>query len=364
MSLRCIFALWLGIFVVEPCTRALPLRQDLATWEDQLSTAMQALKAGQPERAVRLCEDAMAQARHFPPPDVRLSRAQVLRAELYMWYKDYDRALKTFNEAIASCERAAGPSSPELVHPLSSLANYYTYVRPSNERLIALFTRILGIVEGAHQRAETIIWSRNLASVYQQAGQLAEAEPLFARAVELTEKDMPELVTNQMLTQAQFYRAWKKYDRAGEIAGRALARREQALQNDPQNIDRKLDVAVALDEVTAIYLATRRLEAAENSARRSLALVESFMEPDNADRGPRMELLVDTLRARGKLAEAAELCQRLLSLAERIAGKQSSQYANVLTKYAALLRDLHQPAEAMKYESEAAAIRRGGAARE
>jgi tetratricopeptide (TPR) repeat protein len=357
MSFRLILVVLLGSLAAALPGRAVPLRQDLAAWEEKLSASMHALKSGQAEVAVRLCDEAIAQARHFAPTDTRLARAQTQRGQFYLWYKDYDNALKMFNEAIASCERAVGPQSPELVQPLSSLANYYTYVQPDKDRLIALFTRILGIVEAAHQQSEMVIWSRNLATVYQQAGDFARAEPLFARAVELTEKDQPALVTHQMLTQAQFYRAWKKYDRAEEVAAQALARREKALQAEPSNIDRKLDVSVALDELTAIYLATQRLDQAEATARRSLAIAESFMEPDNADRGPRLELLVDTLRARGKFGEAAELCQRLMTLTEHILGKESEQYANVLTKYAAILHDLKKPEEAAKFETEAAGIR-------
>jgi tetratricopeptide (TPR) repeat protein len=340
-----------------------PLRpsaeQALQIWTDTVNDAQQALKSGRLPDAIRLAEAAIAEARTFGAQDTHVARALVLRAEIYLWEKKPDRAEAAFKDAVAECERAVGPHSPELVHPLSSLGNFYYYVQPHYDRVAALFERIVDIVDHATPQddEQVIMWSRNLATIYQQMGDFARAEPLFARAVALTEKLHPEWSSHEQLTQARFYREWKKYDRATEIASRALEWRERALKADATNVDRKLDLSVALDELAAIYLAAEKLDLAETTARQSLANVDTFMGPTNSERGPRLASLADILRARKKFDEAAATFRQLVTLTETSLGPESIPLADVLTKYAGVLRELQQTDEAAKLEARAASMR-------
>jgi tetratricopeptide (TPR) repeat protein len=224
----------------------------------------------------------------------------------------------------------------------------------------ALFERILSIVDHAQPpRAEDVVmWSRNLGQVYAELGEYTRADPLFARAVALTEKTQPEWLSHELLSQAKFYRESKKYDRATTIATRALELREQALRAAPDNVDRRLDLSIALDEIAQIHLGSGQLAAAEAEARRSLTNLRTSSDENNPELGSRLAALADVLRARGKYDESAEICRQLVTLTEKTLGPNSTELADALSHYADVLRALRKTDEATQADAKAAAIRR------
>lgn len=343
---------------LTPARAATPA--DPQKWDELMLGSVKALKSNRLTDAIAQCEQAMALARGFGANDTHLSRSEVLRAEIYMWEKQNDRAERMFHEAVATCEHAVGPNHPDVVHPLVSLANFYYYVDVHYDRVAALFTRILGIVERAPNRDEhqVVLWSRNLAMVYQQMGKFAQAEPHFLKAVALAEKVDPTWLPHEQLNTAAFYRTWGRYERAEELARRALAIREAALAAAPDNVDAKLDLAVTLDELAAIHLAQHRPELAEAASRRSLALVESFMSPDQPELAPRLAGLAAALQARGKFDAAADSLRRAVAIAEKNLGADSPEIAPLLSSYASVLKELKQPAEAAAVQARADELRR------
>lgn len=329
-----------------------------------MTGTMKALKANNVPESVRLCDEAIGLAGKFGPADTRLSQSQVLRAEVYMWEKKNDLAEQTFKQAIASCEKAVGSNDVALVHPLSSLANFYYFVVVRYDQVIPLFQRILNIVETAPQRnnRDLIMWSRNLGMVYQQTGRYAEGEPLFKQAVALAEQTDAEWLPHELMTSADFYRAWGKYDQAEAQARRALAIREKALA-PAGGIDAQLDVAVCLNGLGAIYLAWAKPDKAEAAYRRSLTMIQTFMSPDQADLVPHLEGLAAAFRAQGKYDQAEPLYQRALAITEKNLGADNLNTAALLEKYAGLLKDMKKPAEAKALLDRAETIRKQNAAR-
>ena len=333
-------------------------------WDQLMTDSVRALKSNQLARAVSLCDEAQQLATDFGPNDTHLARSQVLRAEIYMWEKKNDLAEKTLLEAGASCEKAVGASHPDIVHPLSSLANFYYYVVPQYEKVAALFTRILEIVDHTPGRDDhqVIMWCRNLGMIYQQLGQFDRAEPLFKRAVAISEHSAPEWLSHELLNQAAFYRGWEHFEAATACANRALALREKALAADRDNVDAKLDVAVALDECGLIDLNAGRLKEAEATCRRSLALVESFMTRDQPDLTPRLVGLAVVLQARGAFSESATLFERALAITEKNLGPDGIETAALLTRYAAVLEAMKRTDEARAAQARAESIRKRVAA--
>lgn len=353
-------AVWCTVAQAETGPRRPAVTAQVEVWDTAMNAAVRELKSNHLAEAITLCEQALTIARELGPRDTHLSRSLVLRAEIAMWEKKNDRAEALFHEAIEVCERALGKDNPELVHPLSSLANYYYFVAPQYEKVAGLFERVLAIVEHAPQRDEhqVIMWSRNLGLVYQQLRQYERAEPCFQRAIALAEQHDPTWVTHELVTSAEFYRAWRKFDRAEAQAQRALELRERALAQEPKDVDRKLDVVVAIDEVAAVCLEAGKVERAEALSRRSLELAESFMQPDQPDLQPRLAALAAALRARGKSEEAVAVYQRLLRLTEKNLGPDSPEVAGVLGHYAAALHSLQRGEEAAALEQRAAKIQR------
>ncbi len=329
-----------------------------------MTDSVRALKSNRLAESIALCERAMSLAPAFGPKDTHLARSQVLRAEIYMWEKDNPSAEAMFRTAVGTCEQAVGRDHPEMVHPLVSLANFYYYVDVHYDRVAELFTRILGIVERApgHDVRQEILWCRNLALVYQQTREFARAEPLFLRAVTLCEKVDPAWLPHEELTAAAFYRAWNRPDRAEALASRALAQREQSLAAAPQDADAKLDLAVTLDEFTAIHLAAGQSEAAERTARRALELVESFMTREQPELVPRLAGLAAAFQARAKYDEAVPLMQRALAVAEKNLGPTNADLAPLLSQYASLLQAMKRPADAASMQARADSLRQAAAA--
>lgn len=353
----------LVLLVVYLGAGSAPPTDEVQKWQQLMTGTVKALRANNVAEAVRLSDEAVSMAGKFGPTDTRLSQSQVLRAEVYMWQKKNDLAEQTFKLAIASCEKAAGSNSLTLVHPLSSLANFYYFVAVRYDQVIPLFERILNLVENAPQRnnRDIIMWSRNLGMVYQQMGRYAQGEPLFKRAVSLAEQSDAEWLPHELLNSADFYRAWGKYSEAEAQAKRALAIREKALQ-PVGGIDAQLDVAVCLNGLGAIYLAWPKPDKAEAAYRRSLAMIQTFMSPDQADLTPHLEGLAAALCAQGKYDEAEPLYRRALTVTEKNLGANSPNTAGLLEKYAGLLKDMKKPAEAKAMQERAEKIRKQNAA--
>jgi tetratricopeptide (TPR) repeat protein len=341
-----------------------PTTEETQKWEQLMTGTMKALRANNVAESVRLCDEAVGLAGKFDATDTHLSRSQVLRAEVYMWEKKNDLAEQTFKLAIATCEKAVGSNHVALVHPLSSLANFYYFVVVRYDQVVPLFQRILKIVENTPGRADrdVIMWRRNLGMIYQQTGEYARGEPLFQQALALAEKTDAEWLPHELLTFADFYRAWGKYDQAETLALRALAIREKALTPDG-GVDKQLDVAVCLDGLGAIYLAWGKAGKAESSYRRSLEKIEKFMSPDQADLAPRLTGLAAALRAQGKYEAADPLYGRALTITEKALGPATVEVAVVLEKRAGLLKDMKKTAEAEALLARAEAIRKQNAAR-
>jgi tetratricopeptide (TPR) repeat protein len=305
------------------------------TWDQLMIDSQKALKDNNLNQAVVLCDQAMNFASEFPPDDTRFSKSEVQLAEIYCWQKNPALAEKTFNKAIADCEKAAGPASTELVFPLSALANFYTFVSIHPQQATPLLLRILKIVQSApaHKDADIIMWSRNVGQSYQSLGQYAQADPYFKQALDLAEKvDPNDWLPHELLTAADFYRAWGKYPQALTLASRALAIRERELGNSA-DIDKKLDVTACLDNLGQTDLASGNLQQAEGVYRRSLTIAESFMSPDQSDLSPRLAGLATALREEGKYAESEPLYQRALTITEKNTGPNSKESADLRAQY-------------------------------
>ncbi len=348
-----------------PSTRPVAIADPGAgmNWGQLMDASRQSLKRNRLDDSIRLCDEALKMAGTFGPNDTRFSYSQVLRAEIYLFERKKDLAEQTFKDAVASCEKAAGPDSPALVHPLSSMANYYYFFAHQNDQVAAIFERILKIVQDAPHRDihDVSMWTRNLGKIYQEQKKFAEAEPLFQQDIALAEKIDPDWLAVELLTQADFYRAWGKYDRAELATNRAIALREAKLKGlgpDGDVLDAQLDVSICLDNLGQTCLAWGHLEQAEAAYRRSLAIGEKYLNPDQSDLRPRLLGLADTLRAERKYDQAEPLYKRALDNVKKSLGIDSIEAADILDKYAALLNDMQRPDEAKSQSDLAARIRK------
>jgi len=331
-------------------------------WRVLMFGSSHALRLNNLPEAERLAREAVKLAGTFESTDPRLSKSQVQMAEVYRQQAKSDLAEQTYNVAIASCEKAAGPKNLELILPLQSLANYYYYTKVQYDQVAALYRRILNIVQttSASNRLEVARWERNLADVYHLENQNAKAELLFQQALASAESapNAPAGETVQFLQAlGDFYRIEGKYEQAETVLQRALAIREQAFGASPDP-DAELDVAVCCDYLGQNYLGWNKPDQAELFYRRSVAIVEKLAGADSTDLSHRLMGLAGALRAQKKYAEAESLYKRNLMITEKGGGADTPQVADVLDQYAALLVDMKKLKDAKDMSDWADSLRK------
>jgi tetratricopeptide (TPR) repeat protein len=331
-------------------------------WRVLMYDSSHALRLNNLPEAEKLAREAVKLAGGFGSTDTRLSKSQVQMAEVYRGQGKKDLAEQTYQEAIASCEKAVGSKSRDLILPLQSLANFYEYTDVRYDQVASLYLRILAIVQAApaSDPMEAAEWERNLADVYQLGKQSTQAEAFYQKALASAESatNAPAGETVQYLQSlGDFYRTAGQCDKAERVLKRALAVREQAPGADA-NPDAELDVAVCCDYLGQNYLTWNKPVQAELFYRRSLTIDEKIAGADSSDLSPRLMGLATALRAQKKFAEAESQYKRALEIAEKSFGPAASQVADVLDQYAGLLTDMKKTQDAKDMRDWADSLRK------
>jgi CHAT domain-containing protein len=145
-----------------------------------------------------------------------------------------------------------------------------------------LYKRALAITEKAlgPDHPDTAISLNNLASVHQQQGELAKAEPIFIRALAITEKVLgpshprTSLFLNNL---ALLYQAQGEFAKAEPLFIRALAITEKVLGPDHPA------TAYSLNNLAALHGDQGEYAKAEPLYKRALAITEKAVGPDHPD---------------------------------------------------------------------------------
>jgi CHAT domain-containing protein/tetratricopeptide (TPR) repeat protein len=151
----------------------------------------------------------------------------------------------------------------------------------------------------------------NLALLYKMQGRLAEAEPLFKRALKMREKAL----------------------RAG----------------DP-------DIAQSLNNLAALYRAQGRLAEAEPLYKRALSIDEKALGAEHHNVAVSLNNLAILYEAQGRLAEAEPLYKRALEIEEKVLPAGHRGIATSLGNLADLQLQLRRPAESLTLIRRATAI--------
>jgi tetratricopeptide (TPR) repeat protein len=320
------------------------------SWEELTVKTVEAMKGAKPEEAEKFCKQAMKMLKEAGKEDIRLVKTYMLMGEVYRWESKYAQAEEFYKQAIVLCEKVAGKDHPDMLIPLESLANFYYYTLVDYNKVASLYERILNIVTGIHDydNNQLAIRTRNLADVYCLSGRYSEAEPLYRQALALIEKvpapDQSDHV-QYLLSQAEFYRQWKKCDQAELPAKRALAIR-QAIREKKSGPDSQLDVAVCLDALGKIYLDCNRSGEAALVYEQSLKIIEKLGGINSPDLAPRLTGLGTAFRQQHKYIQAEAHYLRALKILESNLGKNSSEIIPVLEQYAVLMREVNKPEKA------------------
>ena len=169
-------------------------------------------------------------------------------------------------------------------------------------------------------------------------------KPLFPHAEAIAERadqaGLAQPTTRLMSCMYGFFSAKSAYARAERWARRALAIDEAALgQGHPK-------VAIRLNNLASLLLATNRLSEAEPLLRQSLAIAAAAFGPNHPDVAIPLNNLAQLLQATNRLSEAEPLMRWALAIDEAALGLDHPDVARDLNNLAQLLQYTNRLSEA------------------
>ncbi|WP_172437642.1 tetratricopeptide repeat protein [Acidithiobacillus marinus] len=224
----------------------------------------------------------------------------------------------------------------------------YALAEPLYQRALAISEKVLG-----PEHPDTAASLNNLAMLYDAQGRLNEAEPLYQRALAIWEKvlgpEYPNTATS-LNNLASLYQDQGRLNEAEPLYQRALAIRERVL--GPEHPD----TASSLNNLALLYKAQGRLNEAEPLYQRALAIWEKVLGPEHPDTATSLNNLASLYKAQGRLNEAEPLLQRALAIWEKVLGPEHPDTAASLNSLAGLYQDQGRLDEAEPLYQRALAI--------
>jgi tetratricopeptide (TPR) repeat protein/CHAT domain-containing protein len=189
----------------------------------------------------------------------------------------------------------------------------------------------------------------HLAEFYRKDGRLAEAEPLYQRALSIAERVLdPEhpSISIALGNLAELYRAQGRHAEAEPLAERSLAIREKASRTAQANVGPEPDeTANLLSKVNQLYRAGKYVEAIP-IAERYAQVIEARHGTESPEYAIALNDLGELLRVTNRFAEAEPLMRRALAIDERSRGPKHPIVAIRLNNLALLLQATNRLGEA------------------
>jgi tetratricopeptide (TPR) repeat protein/CHAT domain-containing protein len=176
----------------------------------------------------------------------------------------------------------------------------------------------------------------NLAGLYENQSAFAKAEPLYLRALAITEKvlgpDHPD-TTQNLNNLAGLYENQSAFAKAEPLYVRVLAIREKVLGPDHP------DTAQSLNNLAGLYENQSAFAKAEPLYLRALAITEKVLGPDHPDTAQSLINLAVMYRNQSAYSKAEPLFQRSLQIREKVLGHDHPDTATSLKNLGLLYAD-------------------------
>jgi len=175
-----------------------------------------------------------------------------------------------------------------------------------------------------------------LGRVYDQLKEYDNAEELFKKALDTTEKaegpDDPDVAT-ALTGLADLYDEQARYAEAQPLYARALKIDEKALPPDDPGL------VGAINNLGMVYESEDRFADAEPLLQRALKINEKAKGPDDIIVSKALNNLAEVYEDEGRYQDAEPLLVRSLSIREKVKGPDDPEVATGLTNLAGLYRD-------------------------
>ncbi len=197
--------------------------------------------------------------------------------------------------------------------------------------------------------------SSNLAGLYSEMGDYAQAEPLYRLALAICKKGYGEKhpdYASILRNLAGLYSDSGDYAKAEPLYRQALAIYKESLgENHP-------DYAFTLDYLAKLYLLTGDYVQAESLCRQSLANLKKTIGEKHPSYAASLNNLADLYRQMGDFAQAESLCRQALAIRKETLGEKHPDYATSLGDLATLYAQMGDYAKAEPLYRQALAIER------
>jgi CHAT domain-containing protein/tetratricopeptide (TPR) repeat protein len=189
--------------------------------------------------------------------------------------------------------------------------------------------------------------------IFVDQGLYSQAEPLYRRALTITEKVLGPVHANtgySLLNLAMLYRDQGLYSKAEPLLRRALAIFENALGPDHP------DTATSLNNLAALYSDQGLYSQAEPLYKQALSIREKILGPDHPDTAASLNNLAVLYSDQGLYSQAEPLYKQALAIREQILGPDHPVTAQSINNLAGLYRDQGLYSRAISLQRRALAI--------
>jgi tetratricopeptide (TPR) repeat protein len=259
------------------------------------------------------------------------------------------RAIAAFQAAIARRQSLSDPI------PLATSLSYLAELYRSQGRYAEaepLYRRALQITEqqlGA-EHPDTATSLNNLAGLYRSQGRYAEAEPLYRRALQITEQQLgaehPDTATS-LNNLAGLYRSQGRYAEAEPLYRRALQIREQQLGAEHPAI------ATGLNNLGLLYYYQGRYGEAESLLLRARAIDQQILGEKHLNLAIDLHNLALVYKKQKRYSEAEQLFTQALQLKRQALPELHPLIADTLYCLGSMYRDQGNYWEAKVFSQQA-----------
>jgi tetratricopeptide (TPR) repeat protein len=232
---------------------------------------------------------------------------------------DYKKAIKQFTISVTLAE-----NNPDYLLSAGKIARTianYEQAEVWLERLYQIRQRKGKLIDLAEAQ-------NNLALLYHIQGKYEQAEPLYQRVLEITEKTLePDRVSVALTLNnlAELYRIQGKYKQAEPLYLRALEITEKTPESDHYS------VGVTLHNLATLYHNQGNYEQAEPLYQHALEIVEKALGSDHHAMAAMLNNLSMLYHNQGNYGKAEPLAQRALEINEKVLGSGSNHPSVVAT---------------------------------
>ncbi|HEY4033613.1 MAG TPA: toll/interleukin-1 receptor domain-containing protein, partial [Ktedonobacteraceae bacterium] len=270
-------------------------------------------------------------------------------ALLYFAQGKYEQAEPVYLRALDICEKVWGTEHAQFATTLDNLAllyrsqGKYEQAELLYQRTLTIKEKVWGtsrpselhldLVNGEHPEIATTL--NNLALLYCDQSKYEQAEPLYQRALTITEEKLgaehsstATIVDNL----ANLYRSQGKYELAGPLYQRALTIREKVRGTDHP------ETAITLNNLARLYCDQGKYELVEPLYRQALDIYEKTWGTEHPEVATILDNLAQLYSVQGKYDQAKPLYQQALIIAEKGLGSEHSSTATIIDNLANLYR--------------------------